>query len=659
MKRLYPTISLLCALATGAAPAAAKPTRQPAAPTAAAALAPEAVERSIGAFDAHAGMGHPRLFRGQNDYAGIVAATRAERSRGIAAMVDTLKRHPLSAEAPELRTQVASSNQAARMAGWWKHDRLLEGMAESAFGWYVTRQDWLLDEMRARMRLFGNAVLARDCVGDIAETRDYVWYFALAYDFAYDAMSRAEREMVGDVIVACADAGLSKTPAVLRAHPENGIAFNALGKLVGALLIVRGDMPDTRRLLAAALPAYVASLSPWGGEDGGFSNGSSYAMWDAGESLLAWDLIERVLGVPIYRKPWLAALPRYLAYVVPPGTPAGAFGDGAEVNRGEEWARLGKAITYRSDSPMARWYASELRGDDYGRLNILLSPRAYQGDANLNGAPNGASFPSVGVAAMHSQLSDRDRVTVLFKSSPFGSLNHSHADQNSFVLYAKGKVLAMDSGVYDSYGSPHWRNWYKQTRAHNAITYDGGEGQELGPLGLGDRQHDGRIVRFESKGGYDLVTGDAAAAYGGELRRALRTLVYIRPATLVVIDQLGSSRPRSWEWNLHTPAPLSGDPDSFKANVDGVGLCGTVRADAPLKMVSTSGYTPAPAKPAGPHHWSRMVFTDPARSALFVSVLRVDCAGPAPRIDIGDDGATVVAGGRTIKLDGDAVSVVK
>lgn len=56
---------------------------------------------------------------------------------------------------------------------------------------------------------------------------------------------------------------------------------------------------------------------------------------------------------------------------------------------------------------------------------------------------------------MHSALADPQRVSLLFRSSPFGSLNHAHADQNSFVLYAKGEVLAMDSGVYDFYDSPH------------------------------------------------------------------------------------------------------------------------------------------------------------------------------------------------------------
>jgi hypothetical protein len=650
---------LACCGAVGAKPSKAKAKANPAAVSAAAALSAPALSASIERFDAAGAQGHPRLFKGQSDYAGIVAATRAERARGLAALADTLKRHPASTISAELRAQIASSNQGARMANWWQQDRLLESMAEAAFVWNVTRDDFFLDELRARMRLFGPAVLERQCAGDVAETRDYVWYFALAYDLAYAGLRPAERQLVHDVVGTCASAGLAGTPATLRDHPENAIAFNALGKLVGALLIVRGDMPDAGRLLSRALPAYVGALSPWGGKDGGFANGSSYALWDAGESLLAWDLIERVLGVPIYKKPWLAALTRYLVYALPPGTPAGAFGDGAEVERDEEWARLGKAIAYRSSTPLARWYAGALKGGDPARLNLLLSPR-QRGGAALAKTPNGASFPSVGVAAMHSSLADARRVSVLFKSSPFGSVNHSHADQNSFVLYARGKVLAMDSGAYDSYGSPHWRQWYKQTRAHNAITYDGGKGQNLGPLGDGSRAYSGKIARFSSTAGVDTVVGDARAAYGPGVSQARRTLVYIRPSTLVVVDQLQSDAPRSWEWNLHTMAPLAGDAGQFKLDVGGVGLCGTLQADGGLEFDHSSGYTPPPSKGAGPHHWNRFALRQPSRDALFVAVLRVDCAGPAPRVRLDDQGgATVEAAGRSMHVGAAGVALDK
>ena len=619
------------------------------------ALGEAGLRASLSRFDAAPGqMGHPRLFKGEPDYDGIVAAARAERNVGLRSLVDTLKRHPAAGIAPALRAQIENHD----LASWWQQDRLLEGMAEAAFAWYVSGDGWLLEEMRARMRLFGPAVLKHGCAGDIAQTRDYVWYFALAYDFAYAAMAPAERQLVADIVTTCANAGLAQAPATLRQHPDNGIAFNALGKLVGALLIMRGEAIQADRLLATALPAYVAAMSPWGGSDGGFANGSSYALWDAGESLLAWDLVERVLGAPLYRKPWLAQLARFITYTLPPGTPAGAFGDGAEVARPEEWARLGKAIAYRSDTALSRWYAQELKGEDYARLQILLSPRAARGAAVLPpDSPDSASFPSVGVVAMHSALDDPKRVSVLFKSSPFGSLNHSHADQNSFVIYAKGKVLAMDSGAYDSYNSAHWRQWYKQTRAHNAITFDGGKGQQLGPQGLGERTHAGRLTRFTHTPGYDIAAGEAGAAYDGDIEQARRTLVFIRPATLVVVDQLRSGAPHLWEWNLHTLAPLTGAATRFQVNVDGVALCGALAADQTLDYSGEEGYLPAPEKGGGPHYWHRFALNEARKEALFVAVLGVDCKGEAGRIKVDGQTASVAVAGRTVDVGQAGVKV--
>ncbi|ATQ78504.1 hypothetical protein CR152_31310 [Massilia violaceinigra] len=623
------------------------------------ALSPTSLNAAITKFDATTPrMGHPRLFKGQADYAGIVAATKAERAKALAAMTAYLKRTAVSGITTSLRTQINSNTESVRMGSWWEQSRILEGMGEAALGWYLTRDPWFLTEMRARMQLFGPPVLARKCAGDVAETRDYAWSYALAYDFAYSAMTAADRQMVKDIIIACGNANLLKTPEQVRRYPENSISFNALGKFVGALLIVRGDMPEVNAWLAPAVQEYVFSTSPWGGEDGGFANGSSYAEWDAGESLLMWDLIERVLGVPFYRKPWVAEFARFVAYALPPGTPAGVFGDGAEVRRGEDWARFGKAIMNRSDTVLSRWYAKQMSGEDYARLHIMLSPREYQGIADLpSNTPNGAYFPAVGWAAMHSMLVDRNRTSVFFKSSPFGSLNHSHGDQNGFVMYSKGKILAMDSGHYDYYNSPHWREYYKQTKAHNAITFDGGQGQYLGLSGLGEKASSGKLTKFLQSAGWDVVTGDATAAYAGKLTQAKRTLVFIRPSTLVTVDQLNSATPRKYEYNLHTVVPLVGVPAAFRADVAPAEMCGSVTSPDPLTQTGSAGYAPAPSIAAGPHQWNKFSYTTAKTRGVFVSVLRADCLSPKPTIVYSASGATITLGARTITVTDADVTV--
>ena len=616
------------------------------------ALSPSGLSSALDGFDARVvPMGHPRLFKGQQDYLEIVASTKLERAKSITALTGYLKRNTVVNVSDALKAQINAADNNTRMASWWQQARILEGMAEAAVAWHFTKDPWFLTEMRGRMNLFASAVLARGCTGDVAETRDYAWFFALTYDFAYSELTAAERKSVRDIILSCGNSGLLKTAETVRMYPENAIAFNALGKFVGALLIVRGEMPETDAWLRSILSTYVSSVSPWGGVDGGFANGSTYAEWDAGESLVMWDLVERVLGLPFYAKPWLTEFPRFIAYTLPPGTPAGVFGDGAETHRGEEWARLGKAIMNRSDTTLSRWYVKQWSGEDYARLHILLSPREYAPTVALPAAQtNGAWFPSVGWAAMHSALADRLRTSVHFKSSPFGSINHSHADQNSFVMFAKGKVLAMDSGAYDYYNSPHWRNYYKQTRAHNAITFDGGIGQILGATGLGERAAAGRLTRFAQGTGFDLVTGEAAAAYGGALTRATRTLVFIRPSTLVAVDQLDSPIARKYEYNLHTGVALSGTPAAFRADVAPAELCGMVASPDALVMSGSEGYPVASGTASTPHHWNKFVFENARSKALIVSVLRSDCATSAPKVTFANGGATIEAAGRVISV---------
>ena len=63
---------------------------------------------------------------------------------------------------------------------------------------------------------------------------------------------------------------------------------------------------------------------------------------------------------------------------------------------------------------------------------------------------------------------DGDRVVLMKMGELWGS-NHDHLDTGSFQIYCGG-ALASDSGVYDSYHTPHRRNYTTRTSAHNCLT---------------------------------------------------------------------------------------------------------------------------------------------------------------------------------------------
>lgn len=603
---------------------------------------------------------HPRLFGGQTDYAGIVAAAKGERSAGFNNLTSYLRR--TSMQVPNQSNKQVPGTLATKQSldDWFKFERSLEGITESAFAWHVTRDDWYLREVRARLTSFSAIPIGNECKMETTQSRAFAWHFALAFDLAYSGLNAAERDVLKSVIKACVSAVLPTVINAVRTNPRDSIAFHTLGRLSGVLAIMLGEFPEARTWLEPALKLYIKELSPWGGADGGYSNGSSYLLWDVGESLLSWDVLQRTLGLPVYSKPWVAAIPKFMAYVLPPGTPAGTFGDGAEVNRKEEWARFGKAIAARSNTPLARWYERQLFGEDTSRLHVLLSPSAAAGNFQWpTGEPDSAHFPSVGIAALHSAMADRSRISIYFKSSPYGSHNHSHADQNSFLIYARGQVLAMDSGYYDRYNSPHWRDWYKQTKAHNAITFDGGEGQSLGILGTGAADKNGRISDFHSAPDHDLVAGDATAAYGGKLKSARRWLVFIKPSTLIVIDRLEAASARKWEWNLHSPEPLQDTGKGYRIPASGTEMCMNLWPGSEASLTTRSGY---PVKPelsgaSAPHFWSSFAYREASQVGTFVAVLRFDCSTSEPEVSISGGTTVVKIGNKTVTHAGTKVSV--
>ena len=63
---------------------------------------------------------------------------------------------------------------------------------------------------------------------------------------------------------------------------------------------------------------------------------------------------------------------------------------------------------------------------------------------------------------------DGDRVVLMKMGELWGS-NHDHLDTGCFQIYCGG-ALASDSGVYDSYHTPHRINYTTRTSAHNCLT---------------------------------------------------------------------------------------------------------------------------------------------------------------------------------------------
>jgi len=168
--------------------------------------------------------------------------------------------------------------------------------------------------------------------------------------------------------------------------------------------------------------------------------------------------------------------------------------------------------------------------------------------------------------------------------------NHQHQDGGSFQIYYKGP-LAIDSGTYQGtsggYNSPHCKNYFKRTIAHNSLLiYDpdelfdthnyGGEGQtpyarndggqRLPGDGwntcrsfkslLSDEYTVGKVLGQEIGVNYSYLKGDITKAYSSKVSDVRRSFVFIDtqdsiiPAMMVIYDNIVSANPEFKKYYL-------------------------------------------------------------------------------------------------------------
>ena len=174
-----------------------------------------------------------------------------------------------------------------------------------------------------------------------------------------------------------------------------------------------------------------------------------------------------------------------------------------------------------------------------------------------------------------------DPAIVEFKIKEWHFNNHQHLDAGTFQIWFRGP-LALDSGLYRLYFTPHDGNYLKRTVAHNAmLVIDPAAGQVAGrwmpdggqrwpndarePRTLSDLHQRGyRVARTTGHqiGGeaWAYLEGDLTDAYlPAQVEKHQRAFMYLRaPAegvecALIVLDRLRAGQPSfSKRWLLHT-----------------------------------------------------------------------------------------------------------
>jgi len=368
-----------------------------------------------------------------------------------------------------------------------------------------------------------------------------------AYDWTYDLFSKAERAKVEPAMKVRARQFYIhlKDKRRFETNPYESHAGRMPGFLGEAALCFAHEWPEARGWLEYATLLYMTSYPAWGGDDGGWQEGPGY--WSAYMSFALHYVValRNATGVDLMGKPFFRNTPYYALYTAAPYNEHRPFGDGAWSSP----AGIGRTLYAFSsllEDPYLRWF-HKASGRSAGRELMTLMTYSPHIKARVpSNLPAARCFPSVGLASMHSALGDKDSdISLLFRSSPFGSVSHGHADQNAFTIDAYGKALALATGFYPWYSSPHHHKWTRDTRAVCSILVDR-KGQVVRSW-----KARGRITDFALTDKTAYVAGQAAEAYGGRLKRFRRHIVHIRPDVFVIYDDLVAAKPATFQWLLH------------------------------------------------------------------------------------------------------------
>jgi len=453
-----------------------------------------------------------------------------------------------------------------------------------------------------------------------------------AYDWTYDLFAPDERARIETAMRARAAQFLKRLELLpFESTPYDSHAGRLPGFLGESALAFVHEWPEARQWLEYATLLYFTSYPAWGGDDGGWQEGPAY--WGAYMQFALHFVValREATGVDLMQKPFFRNTPYYGLYTATPYHEHSPFGDGQHGSpRG--LGNLMYAFSTLTQNPYFRWYAEEAKARVGADVLSLATYDPRLKSRSPRELPPARAFPTVGLASFHTALGDRQNdISFLFRSSPYGGVSHGHADQNAYVIEAFGRGLAIATGYYPWYGSPHHDQWTRATKAVNSVLVDG-QGQVQRRWGAG-----GRLVAMESVEGYDYVEGEAAAAYPGRLDRFRRRVVHLRPGIFVIWDELQSPRPATFQWLLHAYHRIGVEEDKRILGVRNSPAAMDVHLLLPdsLKITQTDRYEPEPEATAGKwsNTWHLTASTaNPTAETHFLSVFLVHREGEQDRL---------------------------
>ncbi|MFO7898756.1 MAG: DUF4962 domain-containing protein, partial [Planctomycetota bacterium] len=446
-----------------------------------------------------------------------------------------------------------------------------------------------------------------------------IWHGPQACDWVWDRFTPDERERVIDQFRRRGQTtfdhmhdrgcyGVSR----FDSHAGREIVFLAL-----IALVFHDHIPEAKTWLEWLRPVLCGVWPIWAEDDGGWAEGISYSLAYVGIMTMFAGALKTGAGVDLYRRPFWKNHAGWRRVFMPPYAEWIGFGDNTDRSAGiwSRTAELVQLIDRETGTDEHAGYVAALRKEAQkmqpGRAKAppgVLLQNYLGGPVNdQTKTPNEPKtlhvYPDVGWAAIRTDLDDpANDVALLFRSSPYGAISHSHANNNDFVLHAGGKVMAMPSGYYDGYGSAHHAQWVWHSKSHNCVTLS--DASQL----LRSRDSRGAVVRPFEDERLAYFCGDADASYADRADRCRRHVAFLKPhRCFVMIDELvpKDGVASCLQWNAHSWAQFDVDRDgrSFRLERDGSSLAGRFLCHRNAFFTLTDGWDPPPMKVKENSRW--------------------------------------------------------
>lgn len=455
----------------------------------------------------------------------------------------------------------------------------------------MLQYDVYADKMMANVRCLLKQEPTKDFIDNDFKAGELVYLLAATYENFYERFTEQEHKQIEKIIMGVL--GFYYNGRLLGR--EENMFFDEhiwqfeIRRFLQASLVLYDKYPAAKEYLEYYYELWNTRGPGTGfNRDGAWHNGANYFSANAVSLCYLPTLFGYLTGTDFLQHPWYKNGGIGVAYTWLPGSLSAGFGDGHEKRNGKP-LRIRSAfadfLARTTGDPYAAWYSAvNNRYDTEFETRLYRLASAKQRPANCElpaDAPKAVWFRDCGEMIANSNLGDlKKNISLSFRSSPFGSGNHTHSNQNAFNLHYGGEAVFHAVGHYMNFCDPHNLLSYRNTRAHNTMLING-IGQPFTPDAYG------YIVRMFNGDNISYALGDASTAYCGisnirlwkrsfekyhltqtpengfgetPLKKYRRHIFLLHPNKVVIYDELEANEKVRWDWLLHSPVKFDINP---------------------------------------------------------------------------------------------------